>query len=133
MGNKKTESKKRRREQQRANKTKNRKTDFTISYSSISGEAAEERLGITLQELGRRHTIPVKAMLERSDSGISLEDIIKQVKEKVYDHIVDYIQFESYPTAGAVDFTEANVNDLVLYIMGPVLTAFKKETDRNIH
>ncbi|RPA89457.1 hypothetical protein L873DRAFT_1889414 [Choiromyces venosus 120613-1] len=60
------------------------------------------------------------------------EDAIKETKEKVYARIVEYLQFEGYPTEASPDFKEANVNDLVLYVIGPILFDFKKETGRNI-
>ncbi|KAF8418492.1 hypothetical protein EV426DRAFT_720475 [Tirmania nivea] len=54
----------RKRVRQKANNAKNRKTDCMILYSSISNEAAEERLVITFEVL-ECHTMPVKAMLRQ--------------------------------------------------------------------
>jgi len=105
---------------------------FLTFFRDVSDEAAEERLGITFEAL-ECQAISVEAMLGGADGGVKLgEDSIKQVKEKVYDDIMDYIQFEGYPTPGRGDHSEANVNDLVLYTIGPILAAFNKETERNI-
>lgn len=123
--------KKRKGDQQNAQSPKKRKNDSTISYSSMTDEAAEERLGISFEDL-EVQAIPVQEMLKLAKNGDAVAaDTIEQLKEKVYDRIIEYIGFEGYPT-GRGDFTEANVNDLVLYILGPILTAFKKETGRNI-
>lgn len=74
-------------------------------------------------------------MLE-ANSKCDIEEIgtntIKGIKEKVYARIIGYLQFEGYPSEASLDFKEANINDLVLYIIGPVLSDFKSETGRNI-
>ncbi|KAA8898902.1 hypothetical protein FN846DRAFT_194803 [Sphaerosporella brunnea] len=59
-------------------------------------------------------------------------DAIQKVKEKVYDLILDHLEIEGYPTEADPDFKEANVNDLVHYIIGPIISDFKRKTGRKV-
>lgn len=43
----------------------------------------------------------------------------ENTKKKVYDRLVEYLEIEGYPT-------EANVTDLVLYIIGPIISDFRR-------
>ena len=48
------------------------------------------------------------------------------VKATVYGRIKEYLNIEGYPTEADPDFKEANVSDLVLYTIGPVLDSVRK-------
>lgn len=41
------------------------------------------------------------------------------IKVKVFDTIVKYLDTEGYPTETNADFNKTNVSDLVLYTIGP--------------
>jgi len=104
---------------------KKRKMEYECSYSEMTPAAAEERLRINFQKL-LSEAIPVSQMLAEAHLGIksTREDAIKRTKEKVWGRIVEYLNFEGYPTEACPDFKRANVNDLVLYIIGPILYHF---------
>lgn len=59
-------------------------------------------------------------------------DGIWKTKEKVYGDILQYLDTEGYPIDVDSDFNEANVSDLVLYIVGPILSSFKRKTGRDV-
>ena len=50
------------------------------------------------------------------------------IKERVYSHIVEYLDFEGYSTEANPYFKEVKVSDLVLYTIGPILSGFKNKT-----
>lgn len=50
----------------------------------------------------------------------------------MYGDIVQYLDIEGYPTEGNSDFNEANVSDFVLYIIGPILSGFRRKTGWNV-
>lgn len=68
-------------------------------------------------------------MLERAKPAAGGDAILKP-KQRVYDAIVDYLEIEGYPTEANLDFKEANISDLVFYIIGPILTDFRRMTGR---
>ncbi|KAI5839539.1 hypothetical protein DFP73DRAFT_587459 [Morchella snyderi] len=109
------------------NTLKKRKLKWTIAYSKMTIPEAEQRLGISLQ----LRAIPVHRMLERAKPAAGGDAILK-TKQRVYDAIVDYLEMEGYPTEANPDFKEANISDLVLYIIGPILTDFRRTTGRKI-
>ena len=92
--------------------------------------AAEERLGFDLQEFVSGAT-SVDRMLEVAGYKINGcgEDVIQGTKEKVFSHILEYLHFEGYPTEAGPDFKRANINDLILYIIGPILWDFNIELE----
>jgi len=92
--------------------------------------AAEERLNLDLQEFVSEAT-SVDHILKEAGYEINGfgEDVIKRTKEKVFCHIAEYLQFEGYPTEAGPDFKRANINDLILYIIGPILWDFNIELE----
>lgn len=73
--------------------------------------------------------VPVHQMLANASHILKGTDTIK---ERVYDRIVEYLEIEGYPTEASADFKEANVSDLVLYTIGPILSDFIRKTGRKI-
>lgn len=70
-------------------------------------------------------------MLEGLKCDVPKEVILK-TKELVYDLVVRHIEVEGFPTMANVEFREPNVNDLVLLILNPILSDFRRSTGRNI-
>ncbi|PUU80209.1 hypothetical protein B9Z19DRAFT_1173202 [Tuber borchii] len=114
-------------------KSTKRNKKWETSYSKMSQTAALERLGLDMQKFDQS-SIPVQRML--SEAKCEIEGIrantVDAMKEKVYARILEYIQIEGYPSEASIWFKEVNVNDLVLYILGPILFDFQKETGREI-
>ncbi|PUU77099.1 hypothetical protein B9Z19DRAFT_1066124 [Tuber borchii] len=112
-----------------ANHTK-RKMEYESSYSEMTLVAAEERLGLDLQEFVSRAT-SVNQMLEEANYKFysHREDVIERTKQKVGCNIAEYLHFEGYPTEAGPDFKRANINDLILYIIGPIMWDFGIELD----
>ena len=69
-------------------------------------------------------------MLANAQYSIEV-DAVKETKERVYRHIVEYLKTEGNPTDMNTDFKQANINDLVLYIIGPILFYFMRKTGQN--
>ena len=67
----------------------------------------------------------------KSEKDVSEEGVSK-IKEKVYGDILQFLDTEGYPTQGSSDFTEGNVSDLVVYIIGPILSSFRRKTGRHV-
>jgi len=117
---------------------KKRKMEYECSYSEMTPAAAEERLRINFQKL-LSEAIPVSQMLAEAHLGIkstsdiesTREDAIKRTKERVWGRIVEYLNIEGYPTEASPDFKRANVNDLILYIIGPILWDFNIVMDED--
>ncbi|KAL0633576.1 hypothetical protein Q9L58_007536 [Maublancomyces gigas] len=107
---------------------KKQKSKWATSYSKMTIPEAEDRLGIALALRGT----PVKTMLEGKSINAGKEGIL-QVKEKVYDSLVRQIEIEGYPTEADPDFKEANITDLVILIMHPILRYFRQQTGRDLH
>jgi len=57
---------------------------------------------------------------------------ISKVREEIYDGLVGYIEIEGYPSEADPDLKEANINDLVLFTIYPILRLFKHDTARNL-
>lgn len=108
------------------NNLKKRKSKWTTSYSNMTIAQAEERLGFRIRSL---KGIPVQRMLANANEGES-PDAILTTKEKVYDHILEYLQIEGYPTEGDPDFKESNINHLVYATISPILRDFICRTGR---
>lgn len=92
---------------------------------------ALKRLGLDLQEFGRE-AVPVRdilAMEACNCSGIGASDM-QALKDEVYGRMLEYVQIEGYPMEGNVK--EVNVNDLVLYILGPIIFSFQKASKRRV-
>lgn len=54
-------------------------------------------------------------------------DAVQKTKEKVYDLMLDHLEIEGYRTESDADFKEANVSDLVLHIITPILSDFRRK------
>ena len=65
------------------------------------------------------------------EKELSEEDVLK-IKDKVYGDILQFLDIEGYPTEGSSEFTEANVSDLLVYIIGPILASFRRNTGRPV-
>ncbi|KAG0636772.1 hypothetical protein HOY80DRAFT_976006 [Tuber brumale] len=107
--------------------TKKRKSEWITSCSKTTIPEAEKRLqvGSTLP------AIPVKKMLEGKNVLFGKEDISK-TKEEVYKDLVGYLEIKGCPDGTVPDFNEANINDLILFTIYPVLRLFKYSTARNL-
>ncbi|KAA8897860.1 hypothetical protein FN846DRAFT_224806 [Sphaerosporella brunnea] len=112
---------------------KKRKSKWSTPYSNMSLSNAQKRLGFTFRTFGAQ-AIQVDHMLAEAKGGIEGPemDSIQKVKEKVYDVMLDHLEIEGYPTEADPDFKEANVSDLVLHIISPVLANFKRTTGRKV-
>ncbi|KAF8439592.1 hypothetical protein BDZ91DRAFT_755703 [Kalaharituber pfeilii] len=109
---------------------KRRKPRWATSYSNMTIREAEKRLGIRMDELEQ---VPVDEMLAKYRAqGPYDMDKMKAMKEKVYERVLEYLDMEGYPTEASVGFKEANISDLVLYMIGPILSDFKRRMGRNI-
>lgn len=82
---------------------------------------AEQRLGLTME------AISVDIMLANAKHSLERGFVLK-TKEMVYYYILQYLQLEGYPTETNPDFNKANVSDLVLYIIGPIIAEFNRKT-----
>ncbi|CUS06897.1 unnamed protein product [Tuber aestivum] len=102
---------------------------YQTAYSKVTMTEAQQRLGFTFRQF-ESHSMPVSQMLAHIKPEIDGlgKDQVQKTKEKVFDNIVEFIEGECYPTESNEDFKEANVNDLVLLIILPILTAFRRET-----
>ena len=105
---------------------KKRMVKWAVSYSSMSKEEAEKRLGVRMKHV---EVVPTAIMLANAQN-IMEADAVKQTKERVYQRILEYLQVEGYPTEVTKSFKEANINDLIFTIVSPVLFDFIRTTGR---
>jgi hypothetical protein len=106
---------------------------WNISYSNMTIDAAYERIGLNSNSFAYEE-IRVDHMLKEAQGrieGFGMDDIQK-VKEKVYDRILDYLDSKGFPVEGGLDFKEANICDLVILIICPIISHFKRNTGRRI-
>jgi len=104
---------------------KKRKMEYESSYSEMSLVAAEKRLGLNFQTFVSEATSVDRMLAEAGCVGGNIVDaIINGMKQKVSSNIFEYLNFEGYPTEACPDFKRANINDLILYIIGPILWGF---------
>ncbi|KAG0643101.1 hypothetical protein HOY80DRAFT_1098039 [Tuber brumale] len=130
----------------RASSTQTQKKQTTnpkhhTAYSKVSMLETEKRLGFKLANF-EKLAIPVSQMLEEAKPVIKdlRNERVQQTKEMVFENIVRCIEgegyptklHEDYPTESHPDFTGANLNDLVLLIILPILAEFRLETGRNL-
>ncbi|KAF8434035.1 hypothetical protein BGX38DRAFT_179554 [Terfezia claveryi] len=111
---------------------KKRKLKWFTSYSNMSLLDTEKRLGFIVETFVSS-AVPVNNMLATAQQECVRPgaDAILNIKEKVYDAIVQYLDIEGYPELNP-DFNEANISDLVLYTIGPIISSVKRFTGRNI-
>jgi len=90
---------------------------------------AEKRLGFRIKTFEKK-AISVHKMIKEAKPRIKgLTDVeISETKAKVFQNIVDCIETEGYPTESDMDFKEVYVTDLVLLIILPIITAFRRGT-----
>jgi ribosome assembly protein YihI (activator of Der GTPase) len=110
---------KKRKKQRKRKQPKTRNAQRTTSYSTMTIQGAEHRLGF---RFGFLTSIPVGVVLANAKhnfEGLD-KDMISSTKEKVYERIVEYLEIEGTPTQAKADFKEANVSDLVYSIISPI-------------
>lgn len=99
----------------------------TKSFWNITIESASQILNIEIEDI---RAVPVQTMLaesRRTSEGPSVDDkTMDKLKEVVYSNILQFLSIEGYPSESTSDFKEANVSDLVLYIIGPIIHAVQK-------
>ncbi|CUS10102.1 unnamed protein product, partial [Tuber aestivum] len=104
-------------------------------YSHLSHTQTEKRLGFLLTTFDR-HAIGVTQMLATADQEAKIqgltEEEVEEVKEKVYERIVECLEGEGYPSTMNEHYKEANVNDLVFTMLIPVIAMYKRKTGRNL-
>ena len=99
-------------------------------YSHVSFLEAEKGLGVVMETLDNE-AIPVNKML--ASAGYTIDENneeIKKTKKLVYKAILQYLDLEGYPTETNPDYSEINVSDLVLYILDPIVSYFKRRYPR---
>ncbi|KAG0133659.1 hypothetical protein HOY82DRAFT_538055 [Tuber indicum] len=97
-----------------------------ISYSEMTIPQAQRILNVKLALCG----IPVKKMLEEKPVLLG-PVLISKAKEQVYGNLVRYLETEGYPGAAAPDFNVANINDVVLFTIYPLLYSFNFHQAQN--
>ncbi|RPB21771.1 hypothetical protein L211DRAFT_789832, partial [Terfezia boudieri ATCC MYA-4762] len=58
------------------------------------------------------------------------EDAIGEIKRRVYDNVIDYLDAEGYPSEARTHFNEANINDLVYTLIVPIISSYRRQTCR---
>ena len=91
---------------------------------------ADERLGIRIESLapGEIGVSELLASLGYRPKEDGLDANIMKTKEKVFDHITEYLDVAGYPTEAVPDFKEASVNHLVYATIAPILRDFIRRT-----
>ena len=99
----------------------------------VSQKGVEKRIGITMMDLAKIAITPedmlVKARYSLGEGSDA--DLIKPTKDEVYKRIVQYL-YVDVSLMDRLRFMEANVNDLVLSIIIPIIYDFKCRTGRNV-
>jgi len=108
-----------------ASTTTQPKAKWKMSYLRMSVPLAEKILGIQLHEIDM---VPLNEMLARGE-GISVQTM-DDIKKRVYDRIVEYLNING-PIASP-HHKHANIDDLILYIIGPIIDAVCKMGGRKI-
>ena len=102
--------------------SKKRKPIEKISYSKITASQANKKLGF---RVGSLKGISVGSMLANEQC-----EGLEEIKEKVYDRILEYIEIEGYPTEGVPDFKQSSINHLVYSIISPIIRNFRRKSGR---
>ncbi|RPB24517.1 hypothetical protein L211DRAFT_771394, partial [Terfezia boudieri ATCC MYA-4762] len=71
--------------------------------------------------------IPVERMLANAQYN---REGLEEIKEEVYNRIVEYIEVQGYPIEGVLDFKESSINHLVYSIISPIIRNFRRKTGR---
>ncbi|KAA8898470.1 hypothetical protein FN846DRAFT_910065 [Sphaerosporella brunnea] len=107
---------------------KKRKSKWTTSYSNMTMADSEKRLGIRIKNI---RGIPIENMLAEANYTMKEVDWALNTRDKVYNQIVEYLVVEGYPTEANPDIKEANVSDLVLHILSPIIFDFMRKAGRH--
>jgi len=104
------------------------------SYSQTTIEQAERRLSFRIAKF-ECSVISLRQMLAETEPEIKglTYNKIYDIKDKVYNHIGEFIQGHEYPPEANRDFKEANVHNLLFAIIIPIITAFTLKTRRNLY
>ena len=100
-------------------------------YSNVTPEEAQQRLRLTFRNFERQRPLPLKPILSEAIKLFG-DGTIKEIKERGYDHITEYLDAQGYPSESVGTFKEANVNDLVLFILGAIVYKVRRKTGRDI-
>ncbi|KAF8460178.1 hypothetical protein BDZ91DRAFT_766470 [Kalaharituber pfeilii] len=113
---------------------KQTKPKSATSHSQTTIDAAAQILGLDFGDFASAG-ITVDRMLAEAKGAIEIigTDVLTNTKERIYSNIVEYIEVAGYPTETRPDFTEANVNDLVLCTITPILVNYRRATGSKIH
>lgn len=110
---------------------KKRKFPWKNSYTSMTQQGVEKRIGIRMDDLASA-VVPIEEMLAQAGYSLNGEDpdSMKATKDEVYKQILRYLKIEGYPMDSTADFKEGSVNDLVLLIISPIIEEFIDTTGR---
>jgi len=106
---------------------KKRKYPLEMSYSKVPQEQLEKRIGTTMIDLYSKMISPEDMLAQAG--YCSNNNTMKATKDEVYKGIVRYLAVET-PLVDHKRFKEANVCDLVLQIILPIICDFKQNTGR---
>ena len=109
--------------------TKKRKYPWEKPYSKVPLKEVEKRIGTTMIKLYHNMISPKNMLVQ---AGYCSDDnTIKATKDEVYKGILRYLAVET-PLMDHKHFKEANVGDLVLQIILPIIYDFKQNTGRKM-
>ncbi|PUU73690.1 hypothetical protein B9Z19DRAFT_517993 [Tuber borchii] len=110
------------------------KLKYQKAYSKVTMKEAEKRLGFRFRTF-EQSAMSVEQMLEEAkpEASQGLGDAeVQSLKERIFLNIIDVISSEGYPIDSDEDFKEAKVNDLVIFTILPIVTAFRNSTKKNV-
>ena len=106
---------------------KKRKSKWTTLYCNMTTEQTERRLVLRIFELLMKAK-PIEKVLRLGEPGVKY--YLQDTKEKVYGRIVEYLEIEPYPTMASDFFKEVNISDLVFAILSPIMSDFRRKSNR---
>jgi hypothetical protein len=109
-------------ESKKEDQRKKRKSNWNVSYSSATQRFAEERLNVRFTDLGNS-AVRIRKLLDLSN----IKHITHEIKDKVYERIIELIETEDYPQGGIEPFKEASVTDIVGTILICFLAFFRRK------
>ena len=104
---------------------------WKTSYSNVTLVEAQQRLRVTFRNFERQRPLQHKPILLEAIKLFG-DVTIKEIKERVYDHITEYLDTQGYPSESVGTFKETNVNDLVLFILSAIVHEVQRKTGRDI-
>ena len=105
-----------------------RKSNYT-SYAEMTRQQVDSRLGVRVESIAPG-TIEASELLESLGYGLGGDANTMETKEKVFNHITEYLGVAGYPTGAIPGFNEAHINHLVYATIIPVLREFIRRTGR---